>query len=107
MKTVQLETEKAANRYFAYMDAVGRSNKEQANATPAERKRAQTSFDLLDMAYDYDAYYITWRKKFIAIKLVGAKVTDAAMLAKVEEHLDTLSVEKAVTPQGTIYRIAR
>lgn len=108
METIMLDnTTTHSNRYNAWVDAVANSKSNEHTATAAQRKQVQTVFDLLDTVYTYNEHYITWRKKFVAFKLVDFEIKDIAMLGRVQDYLEELGVTKAQSQQGLIYRLPR
>ena len=68
---------------------------------------AKAISNMLDLAYDYTAKYVNYRKKFIAVKLAGAKVKNRAVKETLDTMLDYQGITKAITKQGMIVRIKR
>ena len=107
MKTLTLNTEDAGyNARGAAINADMLNNKHKHTYTMEQQRKAITARDLLDTAYSYSKLYINYRSKFIAIKLEGARAKDS-MARQVETLFAELGYTKAVTAQGTIYRIMR
>ena len=58
--------------------------------------------------YAFKQSYITYRKKFITIKLDQARIKDRKTLALLEKDYTVEGgITKVVTDQGVTYRIAR
>jgi len=75
--------------------------------TAAQQVLAQKALDLLDLAYSYVDTYTNYRKKFITLKLEGARVRDASLAQEVLNLLTTKGYDVVGTPQGMIVRIPR
>ena len=108
MKEKELETRSAG--YYAYaakLDAQRRSYAESTHYTEQERITAERVKLGLELVYSARAVYITYRKKFIAIKLDNARVRDRVNLRALEEEYDQRGYTKAVTNQGITYRIPK
>ena len=62
---------------------------------------------VLEVVYGFKDMYITFRKKFIAIKIDNARVRNKVKLAEFETYWSEQGVVKVVTPQGITYRIPK
>ena len=106
-KDNELNTVGAGNFAFAAaMDALRRNGEMRSTYTSNQRKRAQSIYDLLDTAYSYKNMYMNFRKKFVSIKLEGARARDT-MARDVEAMFRAEGIERLVSAQGVIYRINR
>lgn len=104
----KLDTDEAGKfGWFASQDAMRRNSNNKSHYSADQVRRVISALDLLDNAYRYDESFINYRQKFIAIKLDNAQVKNRAVLNEVENLLESYGVEKAVTPQSTIYRFMK
>lgn len=103
--TKELETKAANNKWFAAADAERYSRECASRYTSAQRANVLTAVDLIDMVYAYKGIHTNYRKTFIAIKVDAPVVRNRRMLNEVEDILAEKGFEKAVTPQGVVYRI--
>ena len=92
--------------YAAAMDAIRRNGEMRSTYTADQRRQVQSIYDLLDTAYSYRTMYMNFRKKFVSIKLEGARPRDG-MFRDVEAMFRDLGVQRLTSPQGVIYRINR
>lgn len=90
----------AVKAYFA-------NRKMACTYTAAQQVLAQRALDLLDLAFSYVDTYTNYRKKFITLKLEGARVRDRAMSVEVLSILEGKGYDVVRTPQGMIVRIPR
>ena len=105
MNTVELETRKASNAWWATVDARTKSYAASTHYSDSEKLVAERVKMVLEMCYT-DKIYINYRQKFIVLKAVGS-VRDPAMLASLEEEWTERGYTKAVSAQGVIYRIPK
>lgn len=108
MKEKELETKSAG--YYAYAasrDASMKSYAASTSYTEAEKVTAERVKLGLEMVYSAKAVYITYRKKFVSIKLDQARVRDRVNLKFLEAEYETKGYVKAVTDQGITYRIPK
>lgn len=108
MKTKELETKSAG--YYAYAASRDASMKSFAASTfytEAERVTAERVKLGLELVYSAKGVYLTYRKKFISIKLDNARVRDRVNLRYLEEDYEQKGYVKAVTDQGITYRIPK
>ena len=101
-----LEAQRAYNPLRALWDARARSNNNASHYTNAQKTEATRVQLGLDLCYSERPTYVTYRKKFIAIKVTGT-VRDKAKLLMLEEEFAVRGYKKIKTPQGTIYRIPK
>jgi hypothetical protein len=107
MLTINLDTQEAPNAYVAARDCARRSRMMSEQYTSAQRSEALVAVDTLSMAFNWDAVYTNFRQKFIAIKVVGQRTRDKAYAKLVDKIFTEKGYTKAVTAQGTVYRIAK
>lgn len=108
LKEKDLQTNAAG--YFAYaaaIDANRYSDECRMLYTPRQRAQAETLKDVVVMAYSAQKLYVTYRKKFIAIKLTGAIVRDRRVVRELEALCEERGYEKTRSAQGIAYRIPR
>ena len=105
MEETTLKTKASSNPRAAATDAAARNSKNKSLYSSSQRATAQTYRDLLDSAYGYDEIFINYRQRFIAIKLTNPAVSNNSLAAKVDALLAERGVTRAVTEQGTVYRI--
>jgi hypothetical protein len=108
MKAKELETKSAG--YYAYAASRDASMKSFAASTfytEAEKVTAERVKLGLEIVYSAKGVYLTYRKKFISIKLDGARVRDRVNLKFLEAEYETKGYIKKSTAQGIIYRIPK
>lgn len=72
----------------------------------SKKVRAEQIKQVLELCYLAEESYITYRKRFIAIKISKpCVVKDATTLAAFEQDWSQQGIEKIDTPQGVIYRL--
>lgn len=107
MKTVALDTNEASNKYAAYMNARVRSYAASTAYSDKQKVEAERLKVVLSIVYMFKDIYVTYRKKFITVKLDQARVSDRVSLSELEAEWMLRGISKAVTPQGVIYRIPK
>lgn len=108
MYATELETKSAPFAWIAARDAAIKSYAASTSYTEAEKVRAERMKLGLEMVYAAKNAYVTYRKKFIAIKLDQARVRDRRTLTLLEQdYTQQGDVTKVITDQGITYRIAR
>ena len=108
MKSTELDTKAAPYAWIAARDAAIRSYAASTAYTEAQKVRAERMKLGLEMVYAARAAFVTYRKKFVAIKLDQARVRDRHALALLEKDYEKCGdVTKIVTDQGVTYRVAR
>lgn len=108
MKSTELETKDAG--YFAYAaarDAQFKSACEAQNYTDAQKIVAERMKLALELCYFSTKVYITFRKKFIVVKVNKGEVKDRRNLALLEKDYETAGYTKVVSNQGVSYRIPK
>ena len=108
MLASELDTKAAVYKWAAARDAAIRSYAASTLYTETQRLRAERMKLGLEMVYWSKNVCVTYRKKFITIKLDQARVRDAKTLSLLEkDYTELKDVTKVVTDQGITYRIAR
>lgn len=107
MQTREMEHQKAPWAWVAARDARQRSLAAQSHYTQAQQVAAERMRLVLECVYTNRAIYVTYRQKFIAVKVDQALVRDRRALQDLETEWAQLGYEKVVTNQGVTYRIPR
>lgn len=107
MQTLTIDANEAVNKFFAYNDARTRSAAASTHYDYSQKVQADRMKFALELVYGFKDIYVTFRKKFIAIKIDNARVRNKADLLELEEQWTTSGVVKVVTPQGVTYRIPK
>lgn len=103
MKTTQLDTKEAPNKFWATMDARQRNLNNKSHWSAQAQLRAERMKAALTTVYDCENSYISYGKKAISIKLDRARLVLAAQLKPLEDEWESLGVTKKVSDQGIIY----
>ena len=108
MNATELDTKSAPFAWVAARDAAMKSYAASTLYTEAQKVRAERMKLGLEMVYSARSAFITYRKKFVTIKLDQARVRDRKTLALLEQDYTAQGdVTKVITDQGITYRIAR
>ena len=108
MNATELDTKAAPFAWIAARDAAMKSYAASTLYTDAQKVRAERMKLGLEMVYSARSAFITYRKKFVTIKLDQARVRDRKTLALLEQDYTAQGdVTKVITDQGITYRIAR
>jgi hypothetical protein len=107
MKAQTLDTQEATHKFFAARDASIKSYAASTSYTEAQKLQAERMKLGLELVYRGTAFYITFRKKFITVKVEGASVRDRAALRELEAVYEVQGVTKIETAQGIAYRITK
>ena len=108
MNATELDTKAAPFAWVAARDAAMKSYAASTLYTEAQKVRAERMKLGLEMVYAAKSAFITYRKKFVTIKLDQARVRDRKTLALLEQDYTAQGdITKVVTDQGITYRIAR
>jgi len=107
MQTLTIDSNESVNKFFAYNDARTRSAAASTHYDQAQKLQAERMKFVLEVVYAAKDMYITFRKKFIAVKIDNARVRDKAKLAEFETYWSEQGVVKVVTPRGVTYRIPK
>ena len=106
MNNTTLHTKEADNKIAAFLNARERSAKAQGLYSAAEQQRATDIFESVRTTFIRSKCYLTYRNKFIAIKVCNPTASDRLHADALEAELNTLGVQRATTAQGIIYRLA-
>ena len=106
MKTLELDTKEAPNKWWAARDASMRNYANSTRYSQHQRTIAERMKLVLEMVYWAKAVYIAYGKKGISIKVEQARVRDRKELALLEEGWASAGVVKRISEQGVIYRFA-
>lgn len=111
MKAVELKTETAEKSgYYSWIaarDAQFKSACESQNYSDKQKLVAERMKLALELCYYNKNIYITFRKKFISIKIDQAQIKDRKNLALLETDYDNAGYSKIVSKQGVSYRIPK
>ena len=75
--------------------------------TAAQQCSAQRVVDVVSTAYNFDAVYTNYRKKFIAVKFTALRVRNKEFAKQVQLAFAERNYSIVSTAQGTVVRIAR
>ena len=104
----ELDTKESSFKWVAARDAAMKSYAASTLYTEAQKIRAERTKLGLEMVYSAKNIFITYRKKFITIKLDQARVKDSKTLKLLEQDYEKFGgITKVSTDQGITYRIAR
>lgn len=107
MQVQQIETKEATNKFFASQDAKLRSYAASTHYEDSERTAAERVKLGVELCYFAKNVFITYRKKFITVKIEGATVRNKEALADLEQGYAERGIKKIVSEQGVIYRIPK
>lgn len=107
MQTLTIDANEAVNKFFAYNDARMSSIAASTHYNYSQKLQAERMKFVLEVVYGFKDMYITFRKKFIAVKIDNARVRNKVKLAEFETYWSEQGVVKVVTPQGVTYRIPK
>ena len=108
MNATELDSKAAPFAWVAARDAAMKSYAASTLYTDIQKVRAERMKLGLEMVYSARSAFITYRKKFVTIKLDQARVRDRKTLALLEKDYTAQGdITKVVTDQGITYRIAR
>lgn len=111
MKTTVIDTREVtlSRKFWAHCDAVERSNAAESTYTPTQKEQAHRVFEAVRSAFIRSKVYLTFRKDFYTVSVykpsAADKLSTEAVLA--ETVLELAGAVKVVSPQSTLYRIAR
>lgn len=108
MKAQELDTKDAGFfKYAALMDARAKSWAASTFYSEAQKLQAERMRLGLELVYNAKVIFITYRKKFIVVKVDNARVRDKQNLELLEKGYEMMGITKVVTPQGVTYRIPK
>jgi hypothetical protein len=82
-----------------------RNNKSRHTYSGYERSRAETFKDILEHGYIFENSYITYNKKFIAIKLEKIKVRNTKISKQLDDICKENNYQKVETPKCLTFRL--
>jgi len=106
MKTYNLKTEEAPNKWWAAQDARMRNIANKSHYTDAVKIQVEGMMAVMDLVYSVKGIYDAYGKKGVSIKLDNAIVKDRKNLRRLEAEWETKGFVKKVSGQGVIYRLA-
>lgn len=107
MQAQTIDTRETDFKFAAFMDARARSYAASTHYSQAERNAAERIRLVLDLVYSARTIYVTYRKKFINVKVEAGLVRDRRQLAALEQDFEQRGITKLVSAQGIIYRIPK
>jgi hypothetical protein len=107
MQAAALDTKESTYKFAAFMDARVKSYAASTHYTEAEKLAAERVRLALELVYRAREVYVTFRKKFVTVKVDAGSVRDTKMLTVLETEYAARGITKAVTAQGIIYRIPK
>ena len=107
METRFLDTDEATNKFWAYKDAKQNSYANSTHYTAAERCNAERKALALETVYAAKHVYVSYKKRWISLKVDGAVVRNKKDLTFLEEGWTLENIVKRVTAQGVTYRIPK
>lgn len=107
MQALAIDTHESTSKFAAFMDARVRSYAASTHYSQAERTAAERIRLALDLVYSAREIYVTYRKKFINVKVEAGLVRDRRQLADLEQDFERRGITKLVSAQGIMYRIPK
>lgn len=106
MKSRFINTEEAASKRGAYLDAMRRNDENRCLYTGAQQAKAETWVDLARAAFNAPAH-INYRQRFIAIKVANPNKArfKTPAVKEFEAMMAQYNTEKVESDQGVIYRV--
>ncbi len=104
MKTLELDTKEAPNKWWAARDARMRNYANSTRYSDSQKIAAERMKLALEIVYAAKSVYIAYGKTGISLKVDGARVRDRKELALMEAGWAIAGYEKRVSAQGVIYR---
>jgi hypothetical protein len=107
MITREIERDRAPSAWAASRDARQRSLAAQTHYSQAQQVAADRMRMVLDLVYHSRNIYVTYRQRFIAVKVDAPLVRDRKSLLELETQWGDQGYEKIFTNQGVTYRIPK
>lgn len=104
MKDIKLNTTEADNKVAAYLNARERSDAARALYSAIAQQRAADVFEAVRTTFIRSKCYLTFRNKFITVKVCKPSASDKLYADALEKELDAMGAKKVVTAQGITYR---
>ena len=108
MKATAIERSEATVPWFAARNAHMRSEVAKQQYSVKQRTKADAISFALELCYACKDIYVTYRQRFVAIKVEHITRIDKKNLAMLEASWvsdSSVEVAKITTPQGIIYRV--
>jgi hypothetical protein len=108
MRTQELDTKSAGfYAYAAARDASMKSYAASTHYTDAQRTQAQRMRFALELVYNAKGIYVTFRKKFVVVKVDAAFIRDMQELKALEAAWSRQGITKVKTAQAVAYRLPK
>lgn len=107
MDTATSEVKKAPVPWFAARDARQRSLAAQTHYSNAQQIAAERIRLALELLYGNNGVFVTYRQRFIAIKVNAPRVRNRTELDGFESDWAAKGIKKLLTNQGVIYHIPK
>jgi hypothetical protein len=104
MKARSINRDEATVPWYAARDARMRSAVEATHYTDMQKAKCEGMRFALEMVYGFKEIHITYRKKFVAIKVEHPIIRERKALRLLESDWGS-NVVKIRTAQGIIYRV--
>ena len=104
MKTQDLKTQEAPNKWWAARDAHQRNLANKSHYTQQQQIAAERMKLALELVYQAKAIHISYGKKGISIKVDRPVVRDRKELGLLEKGWELAGIVKKISAQGIIYR---
>jgi hypothetical protein len=91
--------------WAAARDAERYSDECRMRYTSAQRARAESFRDIVELAYTNVRKEPTYRKKFVVVKIENGQVRDRKMAREIDLIVQERGYEKTVTAQGINFRV--
>ena len=105
--TQYIKTNESDKKYMAHLDAILRSKRNELMYSAQQRAAAHGLKYVVETAYAFDACFICYRKKFIAVTFVGLAERDAVQIDAVNELISDSGYTVVATPNAVIVRIMK
>ena len=106
MHTVQINTEEAPNKWWAFKDASMRNAVNSTHYTSTQRTVVERMKLALELVYSA-RIYVAYGKKGVSIKLDNPRVRNRKELRLLEQDWAAKGVFKKESAQGITYRLTR
>lgn len=108
MRSVQLNSEEAPNKWWALQDRRMRNIANASLFTPTQKIQGERMKLALELVYTGTVYDVSFGKRSLSVKLQkGGRVVDKKNLALLEKDWEALGVYKKESPQGMQYHLPR
>ena len=107
MKTRELDTQPASNKWWAKKDANLLNLRWESTYSESQKLKASRVRGCLDLVYGSRGVHINFREKWIAVKVDRPVIRDRKNLIALENDWESQGILRRDTPQGIIYRIPR